>query len=82
MVTIWLESIQPAHLEAAAVLESEHGGSDGIFHREAAPGEGVPVKLKLFPAVHVEDVVHQLEPFLSVQRLCGHAQPVEVVESC
>ena len=71
---------QPAHLEAAAVLEGEHGGSDGIFHREAAPGEGVPVKLKLFPAVHVEDVVHQLEPFLSVQRLCGHTQPVEVVE--
>ena len=72
--------IQPAHLETAAVLEGKHGGGNGVLDREAAPGKGVPVKLEFLPAVHVEDVVHELEPFFAVEGFCGHAQPVEIVE--
>ena len=69
-----------AHLEGAAVFEGKGGGRNGILHRKAAFHEVLPVKVELGCAVHVEHIVHEFQPLDTVQRLCLHTQPVEVVQ--
>ena len=69
-----------AHLERPGVFEGKGGGRNGILHRKAAFYKVLPVKVKLGCTVHVEHIVHELQPLGTVQGLCLHPQPVEVVE--
>ena len=69
-----------AHLEGAAVLEGKGGRRNGILYRKAAFHKVFPVKVKFGCAVHVEHIVHELQPLGTVQGLCLHPQPVEVVQ--
>ena len=69
-----------AHLEGAAVLERKGGGCNGILHGKPAFHKVFPVKVKLAGTVHVEHIVHELQPLGTVQGLCLHSKPVEVVQ--
>ena len=69
-----------AHLEGAAILECKGGGCNSILHGQPAFHEVLPVKVELGCAVHVEHIVHEFQPLDTVQRLCLHPQPVEVVQ--
>ena len=69
-----------AHLKRPGVLEGKGGGRNGILHGKAAFHKVLPVKVKLAGTVHIEHIVHEFEPFHTVQRLCLHPQPVKVVE--
>ena len=69
-----------AHLEGAAVLERKGGGRNGILYGQSAFYEVFPVKVKLGCTVHVEHIVHEFQPLDTIQGLCLHTQPVEVVQ--
>ena len=69
-----------AHLEGAAVLEGKGGGCNGILRRKPTFYEVFPVEMKLAGTVHVEHIVHEFQPLGTVQGLCLHPQPVEVVQ--
>ena len=68
------------HLKGAAVLEGKGGGCNGILHGKAAFHKVFPVKMKLGCAVHIEHIVHEFQPLDTIQGLCPHTQPVEVVQ--
>ena len=68
------------HLKGAAVLEGKGGRRNGILHRKAAFRKVFPVKVKLAGTVHVEHIVHEFQPLDTIQGLCLHTQPVEVVQ--
>ena len=69
-----------AHLEGAAVLEGKGGGRNGILHGQPAFHKVFPVKVKLGCAIHVEHIMHELQPLDTVQGFCLHPQPVEVIQ--
>ena len=69
-----------AHLEGAAVLERKGGGCNGILHGKPAFYKVFPVKVELAGTVHVEHIVHELQPLDTVQGFCLHPKPVEVVQ--
>ena len=69
-----------AHLERPGIFEGKGGGCNGILHGKAAFYEVFPVKMKFAGTVHVEHIVHEFQPLGTVQGLCLHPQPVEVVE--
>ena len=55
-----------AHLERPGIFEGKGGGCNGILHRKAAFHKVFPVKTELGRTVHVEHIVHQLEPLGTV----------------
>ena len=69
-----------AHLERPGIFEGKGGGCNGILHRKAAFHKVFPVKVKFGCAVHVEHIVHEFQPLDTVQGLCLHTQPMEVVQ--
>ena len=69
-----------AHLERPGVFEGKGGGCNGILHGKAAFHKVFPVKMKFAGTVHVEHIVHEFQPLDTVQGLCLHPQPVEVVQ--
>ena len=69
-----------AHLEGAAVLERKGGGRNGILHGKSAFHKVFPVKVELAGTVHVEHIVHELQPLGTVQGLCLYPQPVKVIQ--
>ena len=73
-------AVDAAHLERPGVFEGKGGGRNGILYRKTAFHKVFPVKMKLGCAVHVKHIVHEFQPLDTVQRLCLHPQPVEVVE--
>ena len=68
-----------ADAEGAGLSEVEGGWRDEVLHRKAAGREPVPFKGEL-PALRVEDVVKQLQPFLSVQHMSRRPHDLEAVE--
>ena len=73
-------TVDSAHLERPGIFEGESSRCNGIFHRKAAFHEIIPFKTELRFTVHVEHIVHELEPFRTIQRLGLNTQTVEVVE--
>jgi len=73
-------AVDAAHLECPGVFEGKGGGRNGVFYGKPAFHKVFPVKVKLAGAVHVEHVVHELQPLGTVQGLCLHSKPVEVVQ--
>ena len=71
--------MQAAHL-AGAGIESESAGGDKVLGGKARFGQLLPVKSKFGFTVHVEQVVHEAQPFPSVQDAGGRAKAAEVVE--
>ena len=69
-----------AHLEGAAVLEGKGGGRNGILRGKPAFHKVFPVKVKLGCAIHVEHIMHELQPLDTVQGFCLHPKPVEVIQ--
>ena len=71
--------VPPANAEGAGLPEVEGGRRDEVLHRKAAGREPVPFKGEL-PAFRVEDVVKQLQPFLSIQHMSRRPHDLEAVE--
>ena len=69
-----------AHLERPGVFEGKGGGRNGILYGKAAFHKVFPVKVKLAGTVHVEHIVHEFQPLDTVQGLCLHTQPMEIVQ--
>ena len=71
--------VPPADAEGAGLPEVEGGRRDEVLHRKAAGREPVPFKGEL-PALRVENVVKQLQPFLSIQHMSCRPHDLETVE--
>ena len=71
--------VPSADAEGAGLPEVEGGRRNEVLHRKAAGREPVPFKSKL-AALRVEDVVKQLQPFLSVQHMSRRTHDLEAVE--
>ena len=68
-----------ADAEGAGLPKVEGGRRNEVLHRKAAGREPVPFKGEL-SALRVEDVVKQLQPFLSVQHMSRCPHDLEAVE--
>lgn len=68
-----------ADAESAGLPEVEGGRRNEVLHRKAAGREPVSFKGEL-PALRVENVVKQLQPFLSVQHMSRRPHDLEAVE--
>ena len=73
-------AVDAAHLERPGIFEGKGGGRNSILHGQTTFYEVFPVKVKLGCAVHVEHIVHEFQPLDTIQGLCLHPQPVEVVQ--
>ncbi|CAN3965925.1 TetR/AcrR family transcriptional regulator C-terminal domain-containing protein, partial [Dysosmobacter welbionis] len=71
--------VPPADAEGAGLPEVEGGRRNEVLHRKAAGREPVPFKGEL-PTLRVEDVVKQLQPFLSVQHMSRRPHDLKAVE--
>ena len=69
-----------AHLKGAAVLKSECCRRNGILHRQPTGSQFLPVKIEFRFTIQIENAMHELQPLPAVQRLCLHAQTMEVIE--
>ena len=72
-------AMQAAHLAGTGV-EGEGTRRNEILDGKARPGQLLPVEAELAFAVHVEQVVHEAQPFPTVQDAGRRTQPPEVVE--
>ena len=71
--------VPSADAEGAGLPKVERGRGYEVLHRKAAGGEPVPFKGKL-PSLRVENVVKQLQPFLSVQHMSRRPHDLEAVQ--
>ncbi len=69
-----------AHAEAVLGPEIKAGRCDKVLGGQTGRRKPFPVELEGRLRIHVKHVMHQLEPFPSVQGCCGNAQTLEVVE--
>ena len=74
-----------ANAEGAGLSEVEGGRSNEVLHRKAAGREPVPFKgelptLRTEAVCRVENVVKQLQPFLSVQHMSRRPHDLEAVQ--
>ena len=72
--------VPPADAEGTGLPKMEGGRRNEVLYRKAAGWEPVPFKGEL-PALRVEDVVKQFQPFLSIQHMSCRPHDLETVES-
>ena len=89
---LWRQDLQeghrpvpPADAEGAGLPEVEGGRRNEVLHRKAAGREPVPFKgelptLRTEAVCRVENVVKQLQPFLSVQHMSRRPHDLEAVQ--
>ena len=69
-----------AHPEGALVAEVKARRRDEVLGGQPRRRKPFPVEEERRLRIHVEHVVHELEPFPAVKREGGYAQPLEVVQ--
>ena len=72
-------AIETAHTEDTAPREGKGGGRNVVLNGKAGRRQLFPIEAEFLAISHVEHTVHQLEPFLAVQKLGRNAQAMEVV---
>ena len=73
-------TVQRSHLERLSTGERKAAGRNKILHRQSRRGQPLPIKIEFVMVAHVEHGVHQVQPFLPVQRPGRNAQATEVIE--
>ena len=61
-------------------LNAKAVGAMASFTERPLFYEVFPVKVKLAGTVHVEHIVHKFQPLDTIQGLCLHTQPMEIVQ--
>ena len=71
-------SVLLSHAKGAPFPKLKAAGGNKILGGKSRRREPVPVESKPLISIHVEDAVHEFEPFLSIQGACGNAHALEV----
>ena len=69
-----------SHAKAALFAEIKAGRRDEVLGGQAGGRQPLPVEQERCLGVHVEHIVHQLQPLMPVKRRCRNSQPLEVVQ--
>ena len=69
-----------SHAKAALFAEIKAGRRNEVLGRQAGGRQPLPVKNEGCLSIHMEHIVHELQPLMPVKRGCRDAQPLEVVQ--
>ena len=69
-----------SHAKAALLTEVKAGRRDEVLGGQAGGREPLPVEQERRLGVHVEHVVHELQPLTPVKRKCRNSQLFEIVQ--
>ena len=73
-------AIKTAHLEGTASFERKGSWSNEVFNGQSRIDQPLPVKIELIVVSHVEHGVHQMQSFLTVERVSCNTKATEVIE--